>query len=146
MKRPFENRRIVGPIFDGSRLNSSGLLEARKKCSPEIWIEIAEDRAGLSEEIFETTRQSKFDIHDVLVGREEGSIGTREPAITTIHIITDEKEIQLEDINHMVDLIKSKFTVFEVKIGGSVEVDPDSVGLTDPFRDREFKQEPTDIE
>ena len=144
MKRPFKDKRPLGPFADGSYLQESGLIEARQTCSPEIKLELAETGSGVNDEVFDLTEKAKFEIHDVFVGRREGQIGTREPLTTTVQIITDEKEINIEDLNHMVELFRSRFTVFEADIAGSVEVD--SSDIEDPFGGGEFIEEPTELE
>lgn len=143
MDRPLEQIRPFGPIADGSYLEESGILEARKQAYPEIRLELAETGSGISDEIFDLTHKSKFEINDVMVGREEGQIGTREPLTTTVQIISAEKEVSSEDINHMIELFKTRYTVFESDIAASVEVDPE--GIVDPFAGQEFIEEPTEV-
>ena len=144
MKRPLSNLRPFGPIADGSYLQESSILEARQTCSPEIKLELAETGSEVNDQVFDLTNESKFEIHDVYVGRNEGQIGTREPLTTTVKIIADEKEVALEDLNHMVNLFESKFTVFESDIAASVEVDSSKV--EDPFEGGEFIEEPTEVD
>lgn len=144
MERPLSDFRPFGPIADGSYLQESGILEARQTCSPEIKIELAETGSEVNDQVFDLTNKAKFEIHDVFVGRNEGQIGTREPLTTTVQIIADEKEVALEDLNHMVNLFESKFTVFESDIAASVEVD--SSKIEDPFEGGEFIEEPTEVD
>jgi len=144
MERPLSNLRPFGPIADGTYLQETGILEARKQCYPEIRLELAETGPEVNDEVFDLTHNAKFERHDVLVGRNEGQIGTREPLTTTVQIISAEKEIPLEDLNHMVNLFESKFTVFESNIAASVEVDSSKVEY--PFEGSEFIEESTEVD
>jgi GTP:adenosylcobinamide-phosphate guanylyltransferase len=119
-------------------------LEARQTCSPEIKLELAETGSEVNDQVFDLTNEAKFEIHDVFVGRNEGQIGTREPLTTTVQIIADEKEVALEDLNHMVNLFETKFTVFESDIAASVEVNSSKV--EDPFEGSEFIEESTEVD
>jgi len=144
MRRPLKNIRPFGPVADSSYLQESGILEARQTCSPEIKLELAETGSEVNDEVFDLTQKAKFEIHNVYVGRNEGQIGTREPLTTTVQIISAEKEIPLEDLNHMVNLFESKFTVFESNIAASVEVDSSKVEY--PFEGSEFIEESTEVD
>lgn len=146
MKRPFEDRRPAGPFVKSTLFQQDDdFLIARKQCSPEIRLELAEVHSGVSDELFDLIdKHAKFNIDDVLVGREEGQLGTREPLTTTVQIITDDKEVELEDLNHMVNVIENRYTVFESIIGASVEVDPQDHDLG--FIPTEFTEESTEVE
>lgn len=143
MKRPLSDKRVIGPFVQPNFFQQDDFLIARKQCSPEIRLELAEVYSGVDEELFDVIeRNAKFDIDDILIGRLEGEIGTQEPLTTTVQIITDDKEIELEDLNHMVNVIESRYTVFESIIGASVEVDPEDHNLG--FIPTDFDEEPTE--
>ena len=147
MKRPFKDKRPFGPVFPRSYSDDSemGVLMARRQGNPELKMEIQEGYGDIDEDIFELfNERARFDAQNILVGREEGEIGTTEPVITTVQIIAQDKEVDIVDINHFIDVMESEFTVFETKIAASVEVDPDTV--PNPFGGTEFIEEPTDIE
>jgi hypothetical protein len=147
MKRPFKDKRPFGPVFPRSYSDDSemGVLMARRHGNPELKMEIQEGYRDIDEDIFELfNERARFDAQNILVGKEEGEIGTTEPAITTVQIIAQDKEVNIVDINHFIDVMESEFTVFETKMAASVEVDPDTV--PNPFEGTEFIEEPTDIE
>lgn len=137
MRRPLASKRLIGPFFD------KGILEARKQCNPELKLEIAETVDP--QDVFDLVGdRARFGVDDIRVGVEEGQIGTTEPQITTIQIISDDKEVDLQDLNHMVDVMESRYTVFDSIVAGSVEVD--SSNIPNPFEGREFIEEPTEVE
>jgi hypothetical protein len=137
MKRPLASKRLIGPFFD------KGILEARKQCNPELKLEIAETVDP--QDVFDLVGdRARFEVDDIRVGIEEGQIGTTEPQITTIQIISDEKEVDLQDLNHMVDVMEGRYTVFDSIVAASVEVD--STNIENPLGGAEFIEESTDVE
>ena len=147
MRRPLRDKRPIGPLTDKfySDSNGKGVLMARKDGNPEIKMEIAEVEAGIDEEIFKVFNdRAKFEAQNIIVGREEGQVGTVEPAITTIQIIAEDKEVDFEDITHIVEIMRREFTVFETNIAASVGLDPDKV--PNPLEGTELIEEPTEVE
>jgi len=147
MKRPFKDKRPFGPVFPRSYSDDSemGVLMARRHGNPELKMEIEEGYRDIDEDIFELfNERARFDAQNILVGREEGEIGTTEPVITTVQIIAQDKEVNIVDINHFIDVMESEYTVYEANIAASVEVDPSIV--PDPFSDTELIEEPTEVE
>jgi hypothetical protein len=147
MRRPLRDKRPIGPLTDKlySDSNGKGVLMARKQGNPELRMEIAEVDPGVDEQIFETfNKRAKFEAQDIIVGREEGQIGTVEPAITTIQIIAEDKEVDFEDMAHIVEVMRREYTVFEANVAGSVGVDPDKV--PNPLEGTELIEEPTEVE
>ena len=147
MKRPFKDKRPFGPVFPRSYSDVSemGVLMARRQGNPELKMEIQEGYRDIDEDIFELfNERARFDAQNILVGREEGEIGTTEPVITTVQIIAQDKEVNIVDINHFIDVMESEYTVYEANIAASVEVDPSIV--PDPFSDTELIEEPTEVE
>jgi len=147
MRRPLRDKRPIGPLTDKlySDSNGKGVLMARKQGNPELRMEIAEVDPGIDEQIFETfNERAKFEAQDIIVGREEGQIGTVEPAITTIQIIAEDKKVDFEDMTHIVEVIRREFTVFETNIAASVGLDPDKV--PNPLEGTELIEEPTEVE
>jgi hypothetical protein len=147
MERPLADKRPIGPLTDKlySDSNSKGVLMARKQGNPELRMEIAEVNTGIDEQIFETfNKRAKFEAQDIIVGREEGQVGTVEPAVTTIQIIAEDKQVDFEDMTHIVEVMRREFTVFETNIAASVGVDPDKV--PNPLEGTELIEEPTQVE
>jgi hypothetical protein len=147
MERPLADKRPIGPLTDRlySDSNSKGVLMARKQGNPELRMEIAEVNTGIDEQIFETfNKRAKFEAQDIIVGREEGQVGTVEPAVTTIQIIAEDKQVDFEDMTHIVEVMRREFTVFETNIAASVGVDPDKV--PNPLEGTELIEEPTEVE
>lgn len=147
MKRPFKHKRPVGPFIGEPYSDSkdTGVLMARKQGNPEVRMEIAEVGNQIDQEVFSVFNdRAKFEAQDIIVGREEGEVRTVEPAVTTIQIIAEDQEVNLEDINHIVRVMEKEFTVFETNISASVGLDPDKV--PNPLEDTEFIEEPTEIE
>jgi hypothetical protein len=147
MERPLADKRPIGPLTDKlySDSNSKGVLMARKQGNPELRMEIAEVNTGIDEQIFETfNKRAKFEAQDIIVGREEGQVGTVEPAVTTIQIIAEDKQVDFEDMTHIVEVMRREFTVFETNIAASVGVDPDKV--PNPLEGTELIEEPTEVE
>jgi hypothetical protein len=147
MKRPFKDKRPFGPVFPNSYSDDSdtGVLMARKQGNPELRMEIEEEYPGIFEEIFELfDERARFDAQNIYGGKEEGQIGTTEPTITTVQIIAQDKEVDIVDINHFIDVMESEYTVYEANIAASVEVDPSIV--PDPFSDTELIEESTEVE
>lgn len=144
MKRPFKHKRRIGPFIEFSDSENSGVLMARKQGNPELRMEISEVNPSIDEDIFQIfNRRAKFDAEDIMIGKEQAQVGTTEPSVTTVQIIAEDEEVNLEDVNHFISVMEKEFTVFNTNISGSVSVDPDKV--PDPFEGREFIDDPTEI-
>lgn len=137
MKRPLASKRLIGPFFD------RGVLEARKQCYPELKLEIAETVDP--QDVFDLVGdRARFEVDDIRVGVEGGELGSIEPRTTTIQIISDEKEVDMQDLNHMVGVMESRYTVFDSIVAASVEVD--STNIENPLGGAEFIEESTELE
>lgn len=147
MRRPFKNSRPIGPLINRDYSQEEvDVLQVRRDCNPEINIEIAESSAGIDEEIFNLVEdRARFEVDDIIVGKNEGAIGTQEPITTVIDIIAVEKEVPLSDINHLVNTIESRYTVFESTVAASVEEDPEDVGIPESLP-MGFNPEPTKVD
>lgn len=141
MKRPFADKRPIGPIFSE---RNSGILEVREAAYPELVVEVADIEN--SDDVFElVSSRAKFEVYDIILERNEGEIGTTEPGSWTIKVISGDKEVDIQDLNLLVDIIETRYTVFRSIVGASIERDPDELGIGDPFKGTKVTSEPTDV-
>ena len=148
MRRPFADKRPIGPFFgqEGKIPDEEmEILSVKRDCKPKIIVDVNSEAGqsgvglqgmGVTDVFKMIDDRARFEVDDVVVETVEGEIGTFEPLKDRIVIFTDEEEIPLEDINHIVGVLENKFSVVRSDISGYRDVDlddieEDTISLTD---------------
>ena len=139
MDRPLEDKRPFGPFIGGSE--ELQVLDVRQDGYPKIIIEVD----NTDDSVFDVINaRAKFEVYDITIELNEGQVGTREMPTQIITIFSDDKEVDNNYIQHIINVMESKYTVYNIDIGGYIKREPEEVGMPDSI-DMGFKEESTEV-